>query len=65
MLAGVYSDEQVESFFLGSQEYIANHGGTGQAWVVGMYQDLLGRQPAPSEVDGWLQALAGGASTTP
>jgi fibronectin type 3 domain-containing protein len=62
MLAGVYSDERVESFFLGSQEYIANHGGTGPAWVTGMYQDLLGRTPSAAEVQGWVRALDGGTS---
>jgi Tol biopolymer transport system component len=60
MLAGVYTDEQLESFFIGSQEYIANHGGTGQAWVTGMYQDLLGRTPGAAEVQGWVNALNNG-----
>src|SRR5206468_5703643 len=64
MLAGVYSDEQVEAFFIGSQEYIANHGGTGAAWVTGMYQDLLGRSPSTAEVQGWVQALNGGTPST-
>jgi hypothetical protein len=60
MQAGVYTDEQVEAFFIGSQEYIASHGGTGQAWVTGMYKDLLGRDPRPDEVDRWVAALNGG-----
>jgi hypothetical protein len=60
MQAGVYTDEQVEAFFIGSQEYIASHGGTGQAWVTGMYKDLLGRDPQPDEVDRWVAALNGG-----
>jgi hypothetical protein len=64
MLAGIYSDELVEASFIGSPEYIANHGGTGQAWVTGMYQDLLGRNPADAEVQEWVNALANGASTT-
>jgi hypothetical protein len=64
MMAGVYSDEKVEASFIGSPEYIANHGGTGQAWVSGMYKDLLGRTPSDSEVQTWLNALAQGASTT-
>jgi hypothetical protein len=60
MQAGTYSDEQVEALFLGSQEYIANHGGTGQAWVTGMYQDLLGRTPSAAEVQNWVNALNSG-----
>src|SRR5207302_3773615 len=64
MLAGVYSDEQVEAFFIGSQEYIANHGGTGRAWVIGMYQDLLGRTPSEAEVQNWVNVLNGGTPST-
>jgi hypothetical protein len=57
------SDEQLEAGFIGSAEYIANHGGQGAGWVIGMYHDLLGRAPAQSEVDGWVNALNNG--TTP
>jgi hypothetical protein len=64
MQAGLYSDEQVEALFLGSVEYIANHGGTGQAWIIGMYQDLLGRTPSNAEVSNWLSVLAAGTPTT-
>jgi hypothetical protein len=60
MQAGTYSDEQVEAFFLGSQEYIQTHGGTGQAWVTGMYQDLLGRTASPAEVQTWVNVLNNG-----
>jgi hypothetical protein len=58
------TDEQVEAGFIGSPEYIANHGGSSAGWVRGMYQDLLGRSPAPSEVDYWLQQMADGMSPT-
>jgi hypothetical protein len=58
------SDEQVEAGFIGSPEYIANHGGAGAGWVTGMYQDLLGRTPAQSEVAAWVNALNHGMSTT-
>jgi hypothetical protein len=58
------TDEQLEAMFIGSAEYIANHGGPGAGWVQGMYQDLLGRTPAQAEVDGWVRALNNGASTT-
>ncbi len=58
------SDEHLESGFIGSQEYIANHGGAGQGWVTGMYQNLLGRTPGASEVQYWLTQLQGGESTS-
>jgi RHS repeat-associated protein len=51
------SDEHLEAGFIGSPEYINNHGGPGAGWVTGMYVDLLGRQPAPSEVSGWVAVL--------
>jgi hypothetical protein len=56
------SDEQLEAGFIGSTEYINKHGGPGAGWVIGMYQDLLGRTPAQTEVDGWLYALGHGVS---
>src|SRR6185369_15661546 len=34
------SDESLEAGFIGSPEYIENHGGQGEGWVRGMYQDL-------------------------
>jgi hypothetical protein len=56
------TDERLEAGFIGSPEYINNHGGQGAGWIRGMYMDLLGRSPAQSEVDGWLAALAAGES---
>jgi hypothetical protein len=58
------SDESLEASFIGSAEYIANHGGTGAIWVQGLYLDLLGRDPAQSEVAWWLGALANGMTST-
>jgi hypothetical protein len=58
------SDEQLEANFIGSVEYIRNHGGPGAGWVTGMYRDLLGRNPAQSEVNGWVYQLNHGTSTT-
>jgi uncharacterized delta-60 repeat protein len=61
LAARTYTDEQLEAAFVGSREYIANHGGTaGETWVRGMYHDLLGRSPSDAEVAAWLQALASG-----
>jgi hypothetical protein len=58
------SDERVEAGFIGSPEYIAQHGGSGAGWVRGMYQDLLGRVPTLPEVDGWVRALNNGMPAT-
>jgi hypothetical protein len=58
------SDERLEAGFIGSPEYINDHGGQGAGWVTGMYQDLLGRTPAPSEVAGWVNALNNGMAPT-
>jgi hypothetical protein len=60
MQAGM-PDEALEANFLGSVEYIHNHGGTGSAWVKGMYEDLLGREPDAGGLDFWTQHLQGGA----
>jgi uncharacterized delta-60 repeat protein len=64
MQAGLLSDEQVEAGFLGSAEYLANHGGAGQSWISSMYQDLLGRTPSAAEVSTWLSVLASGVPTS-
>src|SRR5262249_54067887 len=54
------TDEQLEAAFIGSAEYIQNHGGAGAGWIRGMYIDLLGRTPVQSEVDFWVAALQAG-----
>ena len=56
------TDEKLETGFISSTEYIQNHGGTGQAWVIGMYQDLLGRNPDPGGLAHWTGVLSGGGS---
>jgi hypothetical protein len=56
------SDERLEAGFIGSQEYIQNHGGTGAAWVRGLYKDLLGRDPQAAEVTYWVNNLQSGMS---
>jgi hypothetical protein len=61
MKSGV-SDEQVEAYFIGSQEYIQNHGGPGAGWVAGMYHDLLGRTPGSDEVAAWVRNFQNGMS---
>jgi hypothetical protein len=56
------TDERLEASFIGSPEYIHNHGGTGEAWVTGLYQDLLGRNPDQVGLNAWLTALHNGQS---
>lgn len=60
MQAGM-TQEQIESSFIGSPEYIANHGGTGAGWVRGMYFDLLGRAPDAAGAQYWEARLNAGA----
>jgi hypothetical protein len=64
LMRGGLTDEHLEASFLGSAEYIANHGGAGAGWVKGMYLDLLGRTPSQAEINYWVNILAGGTSTT-
>lgn len=56
------TEEQVEAEFIGSAEYINNHGGSASAWVSGMYEDLLGRAPDTAGLDAWVNALETGTS---
>jgi hypothetical protein len=61
-LQGGLNDEQVEAYFLESPEFMNNHGGPGASWIRGLYQVLLARIPSEVEVQGWVNALLGGAS---
>jgi hypothetical protein len=54
------TDERLEAFFISSTEYINDHGGRGKGWVVGVYRDLLGRDPDPAGLQSWLHALQSG-----
>jgi hypothetical protein len=56
------TDEQLEAKFIGSTEYINNHGGPGAGWVTGLYEDILGRTPTQTEVNNWVNALNKGAT---
>src|SRR5262249_12204616 len=61
MLSGL-TDEQVEAALVGSAEYINKHGGVGPGWVTGLCQDVLGRTPSQTEINGCLQAIKNGAT---
>ncbi|WP_158370922.1 DUF4214 domain-containing protein [Cellulosimicrobium cellulans] len=54
--------QQLEVGFVASDEYYAKAGGTDTAWVGRLYQHVLGRSAAPSEIRGWTTGLARGAS---
>jgi Tfp pilus assembly protein PilX len=56
------TQEQLEADFIGSAEYIADHGGRGAGWVSGMYENLLGRTPDSSGLNFWVEHLASGAN---
>ncbi|HQU42393.1 MAG TPA: TIGR03118 family protein, partial [Pirellulales bacterium] len=55
------TDERLEAGFIGSAEFYARAGGTDQAWIDAMYQDLLGRPADASGQSFWLAELAAGA----
>jgi hypothetical protein len=62
-----FRDEQVTASFLSAPEYVNNHGGftnnlPGAGWVMGLYNDVLGRSPSQTEIQGVLNALAAGQS---
>jgi len=55
--------QQMEAGFIGSDEYYAKAGGTDAGWVQQLYQHVLGRPGADTEVQAWTRALsANGAS---
>src|SRR5690242_12012544 len=42
---------------LASPEYYQRHGNTPEGFVLGLYNEVLGRQPASDEVDNWVRRL--------
>jgi hypothetical protein len=59
-LAGA-SEDQVASGILASDEYRLAHADDA-SYVTGLYNDVLGRTGAPTEIAGWVQALQNGTS---
>jgi hypothetical protein len=49
--------QQVIQGLAGSAEYFQLHGGTMEAFVICLYEDILNRGPAPTEVNTWLGML--------
>ncbi len=52
----------VHAAILGSAEYLAIHGGTAEGFAAGLYRDLLGREPDPAGVAGWVARTRAGTS---
>jgi subtilisin family serine protease len=55
--------EDVQSFILGSDEFYAGHGSTAQGFIVGLYEDLLGRFPDPAGLQQWVRLFQSGTAT--
>lgn len=53
---------RIEAGFIASDEYFARYGGTFEGWVEALYEDVLGRGAAASEVQAWTAALRAGAA---
>jgi hypothetical protein len=58
------TDERAEAIFLASPEFFQKAGGTNQAWVDSLYQNVLNRQADAGGQAAWLNALAHGTSRT-
>jgi hypothetical protein len=56
-LQATRSPDAVLAGILGSDEYYQRHGACPAGFVKGLYEDHLGRCPAPAEVDSWVSVL--------
>jgi hypothetical protein len=56
--------EQVAEGIVSSAEYFQDHGSTNQGYVLGLYNQVLGRSPSASELNSWVSALDAGVSRT-
>lgn len=54
--------QQIKGGFLASPEYAKMHGGAGEDWVRGLYQDVLGRTPDAAGLQYYKDKLAHGES---
>ena len=54
--------EQVAEGIVSSPEYFQVHGGDNQGYILGLYNQVLGRTPSAGELDGWLNAMNAGES---
>lgn len=56
--------EQMQAGFIASPEFFAASDSNDVRWITRLYEKVLGRSPASSEVTGWVTALAQGSSPT-
>lgn len=61
-LSYFYSDDQIRSIILSSDEYVLAHGGTSAGFITGLYHDVLGRAPEAEGLASWVGRLLGGMS---
>ena len=52
--------EQIQAGFVASPEFYQRAWSDDRQWVANLYQDVLGRAPATSEIDSWQQQLSQG-----
>lgn len=60
---GGSTDADIRSSILASDEFLAVHGGTAEGFVVGLYEDLLGRYPDPAGLAGWVAEFKSGTAS--
>jgi subtilisin family serine protease len=54
--------EDMQAGFIASREFYIASGSNDRQWISALYQSVLGRAPAPAEVDGWATRLRRGAN---
>jgi hypothetical protein len=54
------TEQQLLADLAGSDEAYVHNGGTPASWLVGLYEDLLGRAPGTLEMNGWLMKMRQG-----
>ena len=54
--------EEMQGGFISSPEFYARYGSNDRGWITGLYQTVLGRNPASSEVDSWQGVIGAGYS---
>ncbi len=50
---------------LSSQAYLESRGGTTRGFVLGLYEDVMGHEPDPADLDAWVGLLERGTVTRP
>jgi len=63
-LGGGMTYSTAQATFVASPEFFSNSGGTVEAWITAVYQNLLGRAAGSTEIQSWVDALnAAGGNT--